>query len=207
MRETRDRILELLRGSAPQTVDGLSAALGITRTAVTNQLVALQADGLVRRQGLRPGARRPSVVYELTDAADRLFPKAYDTFASALVEGIKQHRPGELQEYLHRIADRWVARDLPRLEGFQGRERVERAKDILVEQGFMPALEQTSTGYLLRENNCPVMQVARAHPEICDMVHRWLEVLFDAKLDRRRCLSRGDPFSAYAITKPKGRGS
>jgi len=207
MKSTRDRIIELLRVSAPQTVETLSAALGLTRTAVTNQLVTLQAAGLVRRQGLRPGSRRPSVIYELTEAADRLFPKAYEAFASALLEEIKRHRSGDLKGYLHRIADRWVARDLPRLEGSRGRERLERTKEILVERGFMPVLEQTSTGYLLRENNCPVMQLTRAHPEICDMIHRWLEVLFDAKLDRMRCLRRGDPFSAYAVTKPGGRGS
>jgi DNA-binding Lrp family transcriptional regulator len=55
MKETRDRIIELLRVSTAQTVEGLSVALGLTRTAVANQLVALQADGLVCRQGLRLG--------------------------------------------------------------------------------------------------------------------------------------------------------
>lgn len=199
MRPTRERVLELLRFEGGRTIEDLSTTLKLTRTAITAQLAALQAEGLVHRQGLRPGPRRPSVVYELTAMADRLFPKAYDEFAFALVEEIKQNKPDDLVGYLRHIARRWIARDLPALEGFRGRDRMDRVKDILTQRGFMPVLEQSSGGYLLHEHNCPLIQVAVAHPEICDMVHHWLEALFDARLDRVHCLSQGDRASVYAI--------
>lgn len=199
MRTTRERVLELLRLKGGQTVEDLSTTLKLTRTAITTQLAVLQAEGLVRRQGFQPGPRRPSILYELTPMADRLFPKAYDEFASALLEEIKNEKPNHLRRYLQRIADRWIARDLPSLEGFRGHDRFERAKDILTQRGFIPVLEQTSDGYLLREHNCPLMQVAVAHQEICDMVHQWLEALFNARLNRVHCLRQGDPASTYII--------
>ncbi len=202
MRDTRQRLAELLRLKGSQTVENLGAALHLTRTAVTNHLAGLQAEGLVSRQGLRPGTGRPSIVYELTPAAERLFPKAYDDFAAALLEEVRRGSGG-LRRPLRRIADGWITRDLPRLQGLHGRPRLERAREILAERGFMPTLEQTPSGYQLREHNCPLMRLAAAHPEICEMVHRWLEALVDARVTRDRCLSEGAPFSSYTIA-PNG---
>lgn len=190
-------------------MESLSRTLKVTRTAITNHLARLQAEGLVHRHRLRPGPRRPSIVYELTATADRLFPKAYDEFAVALLEEIKRERPEDLKRYLQRIADRWIARDLPRLQGFHDYARLEQATHVLAKRGFMPVLEQTSDGYLLREHNCPLMQLTVAHPEICDLVHQWLEALFDARLSRAQCLRQGDPSSTYVIESVRGgsRGS
>ena len=199
MHETRERIVELLRLEGGHTIEGLCAALGLSRTAVKSHLIGLRAESLVRRRGLRPGARRPSDVYELTPEADRLFPKAYDEFASALIGEIKRCRPDELEGYLERIADRWTARDLPRLNGLHGLARFERAKEILADRGFMPALERVPDGYRLREYNCPLMRLTVDHVEVCNMVHRWLEALFGTRLYRERCLRLGDSFSAYTI--------
>jgi predicted ArsR family transcriptional regulator len=143
--------------------------------------------------------RRPSNVYELTPEADRLFPKVYDDFAAALIDEINHRRPDDLQGYLERIADRWVARDLPRVSGLHGLARFGRAKEILAERGFMPVLEQMPEGYQLREHNCPLMRLTADYPEVCNMVQRWLEALMGTQLNRDRCLRLGDPFSAYAI--------
>ena len=200
MHETRQRVVDLLRLEDGQTVESLSAALGLSRTAVKSHLLALGAEGLVRRRGLQAGIRRPSNLYELTPAADQLFPKAYDDFAGTLIEEIKRQRPDELVSYLDRVADRWIARDLPRVDGLHGIERLKKANEILAERGFMPRLEETSAGWELREHNCPLMRLTADHVEVCNMMLRWLEALFGTRPIRLRCLRLGDPFSAYAVT-------
>jgi predicted ArsR family transcriptional regulator len=200
MHETRERIVKLLRLQGSHTIESLCAALGLSRTAVQSHLTGLRAEGLVRRGGLQPGTRRPSNVYELTPEADRLFPKAYDDFAASLIDEIRRQRPDELEGYLERIADRWIARDVSRVEGLHGLERFERAKEILADRGFMPVLEQVPGGYQLHEHNCPLMRLTADYVEVCNMVHRWLEALFGIRLNRVRCLRLGDPFSAYTIT-------
>jgi predicted ArsR family transcriptional regulator len=187
-----------------QTVEDLAEALKVTRTAVTSHLSALAADGLVARQGLRPGRRRPSVLYVLTPAADRLFPKAYDDFAEALLMAAEKEGRSRLERLLGTVAEQWIARDLPRVKALRGRKRLERAREILAVRGFMPALELTRGGYLLREHNCPAMRLAVAHPEVCDMVHRWLEALLGTSLTRTRCLRQGDPFSEYTMKAAPG---
>jgi predicted ArsR family transcriptional regulator len=202
MHETRARIVDLLRRRGPLTVEDLAGALRVTRTAVIGHLAALQADGFVARQGLRPGIRRPSVLYALTPAADALFPKAYEEFVALVLAELKRRGPGHLRRLLRRIGDAWIARDLPRVAPLSGRERLARVMEILAERGFMPTLERTRTGYVLREHNCPLMRLAADHVEVCDMVHRWLEALVGARLTRVRCLRQGDPYSAYALRAP-----
>ncbi|HET8631769.1 MAG TPA: ArsR family transcriptional regulator, partial [Thermomicrobiales bacterium] len=73
---TRGRVLALLR-RASRTVDELARALGLTDNAVRAHLATLERDGLVRQEGLRRGAGKPAYAYDLTPAAERLFPSAY----------------------------------------------------------------------------------------------------------------------------------
>ena len=199
MRGTRQQIVELLRLHNGRTVEELAQAVNVTRTAITTQLAALQAAGLVTQQGLRSGRRRPSAVSALTASADTLFPKAYDDFAMEVLEELRREGKGSLPRLLRRVGNRWIARDLPRVKDLRGRERLERAKEILTDRGFMPSLNPTRDGYLLREHNCPVMRLAVAHPEVCTMVHGWLEALFGTPLTRTRCMREGGPFSDYVI--------
>jgi predicted ArsR family transcriptional regulator len=199
MRDTRQRIVDLLRTHTGRTVGELAQALHVTRTAITTQLAALQAAGLVSQQGLRLGRRRPSVVYVLTTSADALFPKTYDEFAMQMLDELRREGKGNLSRLLRRLGDRWIARDLPRVKNLRGRERLERVQEILAEHGFMPSLNTIPEGYLLREHNCPVMRLAVAEPEVCTMIHRWLEALFGTTLTRTRCMRQGDPSSDYVI--------
>ena len=64
------RIVKLLVGRPPQPVTNLLAAVGVTRTAVTEQLNDLVAAGFVERQAQKlPSRGRPHFLYRATDAA------------------------------------------------------------------------------------------------------------------------------------------
>ena len=199
MQETRREILELLRVRGGQTVPDLVAALRLTRTAVLNHLATLQAEGFVKRQGVRRGTRRPSAVYETTPAADALFPKGYEAFAAAVLDALGRSEPGRLARTLKSVGDEWIERDAPQVRRLRGRARLEEARKILAERGFMPVVTAAGGARLLREHNCPVMRLAVDHAEVCDMVHRWLESLVGEPLIRVRCMRRGEPFSEYRI--------
>ena len=197
MQDTRRRIVERLRVRGRQTIEELARGLHLTRTAVVSHLSALQAEGLIARGGLRPGRRRPSTLYIVTPAADAVFPKKYVEFAASLLEELERENPEALSRVLARLGDSWADQDLPKVEGLRGSARLEMAERILRERGFMPTLERRDGGFTLREHNCPVMVLAVAHPEICTMVHRWLEALVGVPLERVRCMRQGEPFSEY----------
>src|SRR5690349_16164498 len=120
------------------------AALRLTRTAVLNHLATLQAEGLIQRHGMRRGTRRPSVLYEATPAADEVFPKGYEAFAAAVLDALDREDPGALARTLARVGDAWIARDAPRVHRLHGRARLEEARNILAERGFMPVLAMTA---------------------------------------------------------------
>ncbi len=193
MQETRRRIVELLRVRGGLTVQDLMVALRLTRTAVISHLGVLQAEGLVTRRGLRRGKRRPSVVYETTRSADSAFPQAYEAFAAAVLNALKEKDPSALR----RVGEGWIERDRHRVEGLKGQARVQATRQILEERGFLPALERADVTYILREHNCPVMRLAADYAEVCDLVHRWMESLVGAPLARVQCMRRGDAFSEY----------
>lgn len=205
LRETRRHIVEILRTRGEQTVEELARTIGLSRTAVMNHLRILQGEGFVTRRGLRHGGRRPSVIYALTPAAEELFPRSYDEFASLLLEEARRKGAGDLNDLMRRVGDRWIARDLPRVDGLRERQRIEEAVKILSERGFMPALEAAAQGPVLREHNCPMMRLTTAHPELCDVVHRWLEAIFGTRLQRLQCQRDGALFSTYALQLPKPR--
>ncbi len=197
MQETRRRIVELLRVRGGQTVQDLVVALRLTRTAVISHLGVLQAEGLVTRRGLRRGKRRPSMVYETTRSADSAFPQAYEAFAAAVLNALKEEDPSALRAALRRVGEGWIERDRHRVEGLKGQARVEATRQILEERGFLPALERADGTYVLREHNCPILRLAADHAEVCDVVHRWMESLVGAPLVRVQCMRRGDAFSEY----------
>jgi predicted ArsR family transcriptional regulator len=198
--DRRMRLLEILRLRGGQTIADLVRALRMSRNAVRNLLMRLQAEGLVRPQGLRPGKRRPSVVYGLAPDAEALFPKAYDAFALALLEALREHNGQTLREVLDQVADRWIARDRPRVMQHHGEERLRVVRELLSERGFMPVLVQADGAYEIREHNCPLSRLVSEHPEVCDAVHRWLAGLVEAEVVRVRCMARGDPYSVYRVS-------
>jgi len=197
MQETRRHIVELLRIRGGQTVQDLVAALGLTRTAVISHLGVLLADGFVTRHGLRRGKRRPSVIYQTTRLADSAFPQAYESFAVAVLNALKENAPSALRAALWRVGEEWVERDRHRVARLKGQARVEAMRQILEERGFLPELKRGDNTYVLREHNCPVLRLATDHPEVCDGVHRWMQSLVGVPLIRVQCMRRGDAFSEY----------
>ena len=109
---TRGQIVTLLRSSAC-TVDELAEKLNLTDNAVRAHLATLERDGLVRQSGLRRGLRKPHFTYVLTDAADRVFPKAYDALLNQLIAVLKNRlSPAEIEGVLREVG-RAVAADAP----------------------------------------------------------------------------------------------
>src|SRR6266516_5196576 len=84
----RDLLLRL-RHDGPSAPEELATSLGASRTGVLQQLHALEAAGLVSRQAIRHGVGRPRHVYDVTEAAQDLFPTNYDGLASGLLAAIR----------------------------------------------------------------------------------------------------------------------
>ena len=87
---TRRAVLFTLRREGPLSPDRLASLMGISRTAVLQQLRGLAAAGLVERRAVRHGVGRPRHVYDLTREAQGHFPSNYEGLAAGLLQAVEQ---------------------------------------------------------------------------------------------------------------------
>lgn len=174
----RADILQALRLEGPRTAHELALLLGCTAAAVRVHLRRLEAEGTVASTLERPPRGRPAARYALTPQADAEFPTRYELFASRFVESVIQlHGAAEFRRVLARWEDAlhaWIDERLPKAPD----ERLRALARHQTEHGFMAAVRSDRDGVALVEHNCPILELARAYPEICAMeASLWSRVL------------------------------
>jgi predicted ArsR family transcriptional regulator len=147
-------------------VDDLARELGLTDNAIRSHLIGLERDGLVRQGELRRGGSKPSFTYELTEEAERLFPKAYGVLLTGLLGVLAERLPPEelanvLREVGHRIP---TGNGAPQGEL---RDRVEKAVGLLAGLGGLADIEETERGYVIRGCSCPLAAAVKGTPDAC----------------------------------------
>ncbi|HEX6576300.1 MAG TPA: helix-turn-helix domain-containing protein [Gemmatimonadaceae bacterium] len=162
---TRGQIVAELRREG-RTVEELRKILGITDNAVRLHLSALEEDGIVHQVATRPSGRRPAIVYELTEAAERSFSQAYMPVLTRLVDSLSDRMsPPELQTLLRDVGER-LAREQPAMSG-SVRQRAEGAARVLTSLGGIAEVEENENGLAIRGYSCPLADAVRAHPATC----------------------------------------
>jgi predicted ArsR family transcriptional regulator len=172
---TRGQIITLLRRSS-RTVDELAQALDLTHTAVRAHLAALERDGLVQQRSERRGSGKPSSVYDLTPAAEYLFPKSYGQLLDHLLDVLGERKPADdvetlLREVGRRIAVQW------KIPPGELRVRLEAAVEVLNELGGLMERETEGETLCILGYRCPFAEVVREHPEVCDLAETLLSEL------------------------------
>src|SRR5437763_4149786 len=131
---TRGQIVAML-WRAPRTVEELATALDVTNNAVRPHLSTLERDGLVRQSGVRHSSRKPAYVYDVTPAAERLFPKAYAPVLGHLLDVLgDQLTVAALEAALREVGSR-LADESRRLSNGAPRDGVARATAVLEDLG------------------------------------------------------------------------
>jgi predicted ArsR family transcriptional regulator len=189
---TRGQVVaELRRGS--RTVEDLRVTLGITDNAVRAHLASLERDGIAHQVSTRPSGRRPAVVYELTEAAERNFSQAYMPVLTRLVESLSERMPADELEIILRDVGERLAKDQPSLTGSL-RERADGAAAVLTGLGGLAEVEESEEGLVIRGYSCPLADAVRSHPATCHAAQALVSELVGVpvvercdKGDRPRC--------------------
>ncbi len=165
-REFLDRLHRMGTG----TVQEICAALNVTATAVRQRLNRLQSLDFVVRETVRSGRGRPHHAYRLTEAGRRELGENYAELARILWRSVRSITDpavrtqvmGAVREALVQSYGAGV-----HAESLQG--RFEELGRSLAARGF--DVETNSSGSLpiLRENNCPYLDLASEDPSICEL--------------------------------------
>ena len=168
-----------------------ATALGLTANAVRSQLVGLERDGLVRPSGSRRGPRKPTTTYDLSAAADQLFPKAYGPVLRHLLDTLRTSLPASTLDEVVRAAGRRIASALfPGGAEARGASPADRAVVVLRELGGWCAKQDRNGRATVGCSDCPLGAIASGHPDVCRLVETILREVLGLPV-RQHC--RTDP--------------
>jgi predicted ArsR family transcriptional regulator len=197
---TRQDILDFLRRRNQATVKEIGEHLGLTATGIRQHLTVLERDGLVAAREERGHVGRPALVYRLTEQGDGVYPKRYDELALSLVEESRRLLgPQALQQLMRKVAARFAAPFLPKLEGKPVAERVEAAGAILQERGNIASWSDQDGEFLLRQHTCPFWNVATKNSAVCALDVQFIRQLVGADARLTTSLLRGDDCCTFRV--------
>ncbi|MBL8928823.1 MAG: helix-turn-helix domain-containing protein [Kineosporiaceae bacterium] len=219
---TRDRIAQVVLRRGPVTVAEIADQLSLTAAGVRRHLDQLQADGLVTTwesgsQAPR-GRGRPARTFVLTDAGHAALATGYgELAASALrhlaevggpdaVRRFAEERVAEL-ELRHRVA--------VEAAGESPARRAEALAEALSTDGYAattrpapaPSGQAAPLGVQLCQGHCPVQEVARQFPQLCEAETDAFSRLLGVHVQRLATLAHGEHVCTTYVPDPSGFGS
>jgi DeoR family suf operon transcriptional repressor len=201
MPATRRSILVLLKKRGEAGARELAAELGITVSAVRQQLSGLVAAGMVRHRQEPHGPGRPALRYSLDSAGEALFPRFYGELTNELLAYVEDEDPRLLESIFERRRRRRVENALRRMEGLSFAGRVQELTTILDQDGYLAEFAAKSDGtYLVTEHNCAILGVAERYGLACSTEIEFIrEVLPDASVERVAHKMAGAHVCSYEI--------
>jgi DeoR family suf operon transcriptional repressor len=222
---TRRAILNLLKRQGPLGVNDVARALSLTPAAIRMQLVRLEEDGLLARvdsagaevsgaqatgaaatgaaaTGAAARRGRPAHTYELTSAAEALYPKRYGDLTTELLGYLGGPNGEQVDELFERRRRRRVDGALPRLAHLSFDEQVAALAAILDEDGYLAdATRQADGSWLITEHNCAILTVAHGFSQACSSELSFIrDALPGTTVKRVAHLMDGAHVCAYRIT-------
>ncbi len=175
-RTTRGKIVTELRQRGTASAADLAALFGLSPNAVRQQLVLLERDGLVVEKPVRRGPTKPTLEFSLTPEADKLFPQGYDKMLTAVLREVRdQFGAPAVERIFEGLSKRAVERARQRITAETPQAKVEQLTDMLRQTGVVAEFSLIDGGFELREHNCPYSDVAKEHPEMCQVIHHVIE--------------------------------
>lgn len=200
---TRKRILLALKKNGSMSVDSLSNEVKITPMGVRQHLFILEKKGAVEYITRRHGVGRPGFFYQLTENADDLFPKSYQTFAVDILTELERLDGKEkIDEVFRKRRERIASETAGLLAGKETlSERLGALSEMLQRDGFIVELEENDEEFRLKQFNCPISKVALRFRQACMHDLQLFREIIGEAVTREQCLSDGDQACIYVIPK------
>jgi len=169
--EPKDRqFLQQLHRLGGGTIQEICDELGVTATAVRQRLGRLQGMGLVSRDAVREGRGRPYYVYQPTELGLKELGENYAELALTLWRAVRRIASPEVRQMVfNNVRDEMVRRFGRSVRAESLAERFSELGEDLQEQGFDVEVDTSGELPVLRENNCPYLELAHHDSGICEL--------------------------------------
>lgn len=181
--------LQALHQQGAASIQDLCDREGVTATAVRQRLSRLIAAGLVARETVRASRGRPYHQYRVTAQCEQQLGENYAELATVLWRELGTIPDPQVRDQVRdRIAESLIQRYGQGVSGGSLPDRLDGLKKSLTERGFSVELEQVDGQTVLRETNCPYMELAIEDESICELEQRVFEKILGTPLQvTRRC--------------------
>jgi predicted ArsR family transcriptional regulator len=167
---TRRAIVHLLKQEGEFDAQTLATRLHLSAMAVRQHLYALQDEHLITYHEVPRPVGRPAKLWQLTPAADRLFPEAYAELTVSLLTSVTEAFGAAGLERLLEVRTRQqIAVYTEHMAGQETlQQRVEALAVMRTDEGYMAEVQPQADGsFLLLEKHCPICVAAVACTGLC----------------------------------------
>lgn len=202
--KTRNLIVQALKTEGAMTSAQLAQRLNLTAMAVRQHLYALKAEGLISVEERPVPIGRPVKYWQLTPAADKLFPNAYAELNLSLLTSVeKAFGPEGIDKVLDLRGERQHAAYVEKIDlASPLKNKLQQLANLRTQEGYMAEVQPDITGgFLFFENHCPICVAATEHRRFCsvelDVFRRILGP--DVEIERFEHIVSGARRCAYRI--------
>ena len=207
-RGLRGDVLVAIKRSQPISANELAKQFGLTPNAIRRHLKELEGEGLAGCARQVRGVGGPTLAYSLTEAGEALFPRAYDSALTTLLDSVREQQGAEGVVELFRAQwERIASGATVELAQLPLNERAQLLAELLSSHGYM-AEAAGATGSdeaLIREHNCVLRAVAERFPEVCVAEEKFLAEFLGAVVERRKHIAAGSSCCEYCVKTGDGR--
>ena len=202
----RRDVLYALRTGGPAAPDQVADRVGASRTGVLQQLRTLETAGLVTRSLSRHGVGRPRHVYDLTPAAQELFPANYGALTQSVLTAIRTVGGDKLiaevfearREMLRARIGRRIEERLPANASLW--DKVKEVASYQDETGYLGRAIRDADGTIhLCEHNCAIYGVSGTYQIACAAELQLFGEVLGAKVTRECHIATGGRSCTYLI--------
>jgi len=168
--DPQDRdFLDQLNRMGSGTVQEICEELGVTATAVRQRLLRLQGLNFIGRETVKRGRGRPYHTYFVTKVGQRELGDNYSDLAMILWRELRQIEDPKVREVVfERIREALVTRYGHLVNAESLDERFGQLGEALTDRGFQVEVDHSGHLPILRENNCPYLELTSSDPTICE---------------------------------------
>lgn len=196
------QILEYLLRNGSAGIKELEDTLGVTATAVRQQLRSLMSEGLVAVSKNRQGVGRPRNIYTLTERSHGLFACYCDELALSLIhELLETEGTDKLRYLLNRVGDKLALQYSRQITGEALGDRVRDLSMLLDRRGIRADFELRDETIILHEYNCPYHDLASVHRDVCEMERSAFSQALGAKVVLGNCIQDGHHSCQFVVSE------
>jgi predicted ArsR family transcriptional regulator len=190
------RLIKLMVGTPPQTINDLIKSAGVTRTAVMEQLNELVAAKLVDRQTVRvTGRGRPRHIYSATGAALMLlYSGSEHLVVPEIWRAIEEiGGPKLIKRIVRRVSHALAGQYNSRITSKTPRQRLERFVELLREEGVLVEVAHENGHMVVHKRSCPFVALGDEKQTVCALDLEMMTTVIGKPVRRTACRHDGAP--------------